>query len=172
MTGIPAAQTLLPSTSAAALTARRWKGERTPMNTRGQSAAPDAIAPMRAEIFQSVTARSSRQAASDLPSASISLRPGRCSLAGWLRQIAATRAGLRHTLRRPGERLWLLLHAPSLLDGPGSTAPAIALPEDDYHRLAARQHETRARRARGAEPHDTANVRPFHKQRQRNPSHE
>ena len=62
--------------------------------------------------------------------------------------IAAMRAALRHTLRRPREQLWLLLHAPSLLNGPGSAANAIALPEDDYRRLTVRRDETRATRLR------------------------
>jgi hypothetical protein len=142
------------------------------MSTRDKSTAPDAVAPAGAELFRFVAARSPRQAASDPPSASISLRLGRCPLAGWLGKIAATRAGLRHALRRPGKRLWLLLHAPSLLDGPESTAQANAPPEHDYHRLAARQHETRARRSQGAGPHDAMDVRPFHTQRQRRHSHE
>jgi hypothetical protein len=114
------------------------------MSTRDQSTAPDAGTPTGAEIFRFVTARSPRQAASDPPSASISRRLGRCPLRGWLRKIAATRASLRHAVRRPGGRLWLLLHAPSLLDSPERTAQAIAPPEHDYHRLAARQHETHA----------------------------
>jgi hypothetical protein len=64
--------------------------------------------------------------------------------------IAAMRASSRHTLRRPGGRRpgrqqWVLLHAPSLLDGPGSADHAIALPGDDYRRLAARRQETRER---------------------------
>jgi hypothetical protein len=139
------------------------------MSTRDQSTAPDA--PMSADIFQFVTARPPRQATADPPSVSISLRLGRCLLAGWPRKIAAVRAGLRHTLRGPGERLWLLLHAPSLLDGPDSAAQAIT-PEDDYHRLAARQHEARARRAHGTEPPSAINGHPFHKQRQRHHSHE
>jgi hypothetical protein len=98
---------------------------------------------MSAEMFQFVTVRPPRQVADDPSSASINLRLGKCSLADSLRKIAATRAGLRHTLRRPGERLWLLLHALSLLDGPASTVQAIALPEDDYRRLTAPQQATR-----------------------------
>jgi len=128
------------------------------MSTRDQPAAPDAAAPISAKIFQFVTARPPQRAASGPPSAGIGLRLARCSLADWLRKIAAVRAGLRHTLRRPGERLWLLLHAPSLLDGAESTAQADARPEDDYRRLAARQHETRARRAKT--PRDGMYVRP------------
>jgi hypothetical protein len=62
--------------------------------------------------------------------------------------IAAMRAALRRTLRQPREQLWLLLHAPSLLDGPASAANAIALAEDDYRRLAVRRRETRATRLR------------------------
>jgi hypothetical protein len=66
--------------------------------------------------------------------------------------IAPLRAGIRHTRRRPGsrrpaQRLWALLHAPSLLDGPRSAAHPFALPEDDYRRLAVRRQETRERRA-------------------------
>jgi len=60
--------------------------------------------------------------------------------------IVTTRTGIRHTLRRPGShrpvrRLWVLLHAPFLLDGPSSAAHAIALPEDDYRRHAARRQD-------------------------------
>jgi hypothetical protein len=66
--------------------------------------------------------------------------------------IAAVRAGIKRTLRqhsshRPGLRLWTLLHAQSLLDGPGSRAHAIAFTEHDHRRLAARRHETVQRRA-------------------------
>jgi hypothetical protein len=93
------------------------------MSTRDQFTAPDEDAPTSTESFRFVIVRPPRQ-------------------------IAAMRAGLRHILRRPGERLWLLLHALSPLDGRGSTAQAIALAEDDYRRLAARQQETRAMRSR------------------------
>jgi hypothetical protein len=66
--------------------------------------------------------------------------------------IAAMRVGIKRTLRqhsshRPGLRLWVLLRAQSLLDGPGSGAHAIAFIEDDYRRLAARRQETLERRA-------------------------
>jgi hypothetical protein len=108
------------------------------MSTRDQSTAPDAIPPISADIFQFVTVRPPRQVAADSPRASISPGLGRCSLADRLRKITAMRLGLRQTLRRAGERLWLL-HAPSLLDGPGSAARDIVLPEDDYRRLAARR---------------------------------
>ena len=59
-------------------------------------------------MFQFVTVRPPRQVADDPSGASINLRPGKCSLADLLRKIAATRADLRHALRRPGELLWLL----------------------------------------------------------------
>jgi hypothetical protein len=127
---------------------------------------------MSTESSRFVTVRPSRQVAADPSSASINLEPGKSLLTDPLRKIAAMRAGLRHTLRRPSERLWLLLHAPSLLDGPASTVRAIALPEDDYRRLAARQQETRARCAQGTEPPGAMTVHPFHKQRQRHLSHE
>lgn len=142
------------------------------MRTRDQSAAPDAGAPVSAESFRFATVRPPQQVPDDPPSASISLGPGTCSLADSLRKIAAMRAGLRQTLCRPGERLWLLLHALSLLDGPASTAQAIALPEDDYRRLGARQQEIRVRCAQGTEPHDAMNARPFGKHRKRRHRHE
>ena len=52
----------------------------------------------------------------------------------------AVRAGIKRTPRqhnshRLGLRLWTLLHAQSLLNGPGSGAHAIAFIEDDYRRL-------------------------------------
>jgi hypothetical protein len=55
---------------------------------------------------------------------------------------AAMRVGIKRTPRqhsshRLGLRLWTLLHAQSLLNGPGSGAPAIAVIEDDYRRLSA-----------------------------------
>lgn len=105
---------------------------------------PDEDAPASTESFEFVTVRPPRQVAADPSSASINLWRGKSSLAASLRKIAAMRVGLRHILRRPGERLWMLLHAQSLLNGRGSTAEAIALAEDDYRRLAARQQETRA----------------------------
>jgi hypothetical protein len=98
------------------------------MSTRYQFTAPDEDAPMSTESFRLVTICPQRQ------------------------------VGLRHILRRAGERLWPLLHALSLLDGPGSTAQAIAPAEDDYRRLAARQQETRAMRSghRAARRHERA----------------
>ena len=74
--------------------------------------------------------------------------------------IAAMRAALRRTLRRPREQLWLLLHAPSLLDGPDSAAKAIALPEDDYRRLAVRRRETHSDAPKAPIRTGTVNVRP------------
>lgn len=106
------------------------------MSTRCQFTAPEEDAPTSTESFQLVTICLQRQ------------------------------VGLRHILRRPGERLWPLLHALSLLDGQGSTAQAIAPAEDDYRRLAARQQETRAMRS-GHRAARRPNVRPFPKQRQR-----
>jgi len=52
---------------------------------------------------------------------------------------AAMRAGIKgtprqHSRHRLGLRLWTLLHAQSLLNGPGSGAHAIAFIEDDYRR--------------------------------------
>ena len=66
--------------------------------------------------------------------------------------IATMRSGIKHTPRgptghRPGPRLWALLHAQSLLDGPGSGALAMALPEDDHSRLAIRRRESLERRS-------------------------
>lgn len=142
------------------------------MSTRDKSTAPGCSSSHGRRDPPALDCRPPRQAASDPPRTSINLRLGKSSLADSLRKIATTGAGLRHPLLRPGERLWLLLHAPALLDGPESTAQAIAQPDDDYHRLAARQHEIHARRALGAEPHDVMNVRPFHKQRQRHNPHE
>lgn len=130
------------------LSASRWKGAKTPMSTRDKSSDPDAVAPMSAEIVRFVTVRPPRQVVADPPSASIDLGLAKCSLADSLRKIAAKRASLRHILRRPGQRLWLLLHAPGLLDGPDGAAQAIALSEDDYRRLAARRQETREPRLR------------------------
>ena len=65
--------------------------------------------------------------------------------------IAPLRAGIRRTRcrpgsRRPAQRLWALLHAASLLDGPRSAAHPFDLPEDDYRRLAARWQEIRDER--------------------------
>jgi hypothetical protein len=53
---------------------------------------------------------------------------------------AAMRAGIKrtprqHSRRRLGLRLWTLLHAQVLLNGPGSGAQVIAFIEDDYRRL-------------------------------------
>jgi hypothetical protein len=53
---------------------------------------------------------------------------------------AAMRVGIKrtphqHSSHRLGLRLWTLLHAQSLLNGPGSGAHAIAFIEDDYRRL-------------------------------------
>ena len=53
---------------------------------------------------------------------------------------AATQNLLERTLRehgghRLGLRLWTLLHAQVLLNGPGSSAQAIAFVEDDYRHL-------------------------------------
>jgi len=53
---------------------------------------------------------------------------------------AAMRAGIKRPPRqnsshRLGPRLWTLLHAQSLLDGPGSGADPVAFIEDDYRRL-------------------------------------
>ena len=152
------APSLMPPISATVLSSNRGKGEGTPTRTRDQSAAPDAGAPISAESFRFVTIRPPWQVAGDPPSASISLRLGTCPLADSLRKLAAMRAGLRQTLCRTGERLWLLLHALSLLDGPASTAQAIALSEDDYRRLAARQQEIRVRCAQGTEPRDAMNA--------------
>jgi hypothetical protein len=45
---------------------------------------------------------------------------------------------LQHGSRRPGLRLWTLLHAQSLLNSPGSGAHAAAFAEDDYRRLVRR----------------------------------
>jgi len=50
------------------------------------------------------------------------------------------RVGIKRTPRQPSRRrlglqLWTLLHAQSLLDGPGSAADAFAFAEDDYRRL-------------------------------------
>lgn len=153
--------------SAAVPSANRWKGEGIPVSTRDQFTAPDAVAPMGADSFRCATARPPRQVAADPSSASINVALGNCSLADSLRKIAATRAALRHTLRRPGERLWLLLHALSVLDGPASIAQAIGLPEDDYRRLAARQQETHARCTQGTAPPGAMNTRPLQEQRQR-----
>ena len=113
------------------------------MSTRDKSSDPDAVAPMGAEIVRFVTVRRSRQVAADPPSASTGLGLAKCSLAGSLCKIAAKPSSLRNILHRPGQRLWLLLHAPCLLDGPDNAAQAIALPEDDYRRFAARRLETR-----------------------------
>jgi hypothetical protein len=56
------------------------------------------------------------------------------------RAAATMRAGIKRTPRqysshRPGLRLWTLLHAQSLLNGPASGAHAIAFIEDDYRRF-------------------------------------
>jgi len=54
---------------------------------------------------------------------------------------AAMRAGIKRRPRRQnsshrlGLRLWTLVHAQSLLDGPGSGADPVAFIEDDYRRL-------------------------------------
>lgn len=53
---------------------------------------------------------------------------------------AAVRVGIKRTPRqhsshRLGLRLWTLLHAQSLLNGPGSGIHAIVFVEDDYRRL-------------------------------------
>jgi hypothetical protein len=53
---------------------------------------------------------------------------------------ASMRAGTKRTPRQHsshplGLRLWTLLHAQSLLNGPASGAPAIASIEDDYRRF-------------------------------------
>jgi hypothetical protein len=134
------------------------------MSTRDKSSYPDAVDPTSAGIFRFATLRPPRQAAADRPRASIDLGLLKCSLADSLRKIPAMRASLRHILRRPGQRLWLLLHAPRLLDGPDSAAQAIALHEDDYRRLAARQ-ETREQRASGTASRRHHEHAPIHKQK-------
>ena len=47
----------------------------------------------------------------------------------------------QHRLRRAGWRLWVVLHAQSLLHGPGTGTLDIRHIEDDYQRLAARHQE-------------------------------
>ena len=135
------------------------------MSTRDKSSYPDAVDPKSAGIFRFATVRPARQAAADRPRASIDLGLLKCSLADSLRKIAAMRASLRHILCRPGQRLWLLLHALSLLDGRGNTAQAIALAEDDYRRLAARRRETREPRASGTASRRHHEHAPIHKQK-------
>jgi hypothetical protein len=93
-----------------------------------------------AKMFQFVTVRSPRQVADNPSGASINPRPGKCSPRRPLRKIATTRAGLRHTLHRPDELLWLLLQLCC---------------------LAARWHETRAGIPQSADLHGAMNVRPF-----------
>ena len=56
------------------------------------------------------------------------------------RAAAAMRVGInrtprQHSSHRLGLRLWTLLHAQSLLNGPASGAHAIAFIEDDYRRF-------------------------------------
>jgi hypothetical protein len=116
------------------------------MNTCDKSSDPDAVAPVSAEIFRFVTFRLPRQVAGDPPSASIDTAltnarlPPRCA--------RSSPRGLGPVLRQAGQRLWLLLNALSLLGSPGSAARVIALPEDDYRRLAARQTDSRPARLR------------------------
>ena len=50
-------------------------------------------------------------------------------------RVGIKRTSRQHSSRRLGLRLWTLLHAQSLLNGPGSGAHAIAFIEDDYLRL-------------------------------------
>lgn len=145
--------------------ANRWNGEGTPISTRDKSTAPGCSSSHGRRDPPALDCRPPRQAATAgrVRSAQDEHQPeARKKLA---RRLAAQD---RHHRSRPqappappGERLWLLLHAPALLDGPESTAQAIAQPDDDYHRLAARQHEIHAGRAQGAEPHDVMNVHPF-----------
>jgi hypothetical protein len=57
--------------------------------------------------------------------------------------VAIVRTRTASTLRqyRPGQRLWVLLHAQSLLCGPGTSRADIRLIEDDYQRMAALRRE-------------------------------
>ena len=50
-------------------------------------------------------------------------------------RVGMKRTSRQHSSRRLGLRLWTLLHAQSLLNGPGSDAHASAFIEDDYLRL-------------------------------------
>ena len=50
-------------------------------------------------------------------------------------RVGIKRIPRQHHRHRLGLRLWALLHAQSLLNGPGSGAHAIAFLEDDYLRL-------------------------------------
>lgn len=50
-------------------------------------------------------------------------------------RVGIQRIPRQHSSHRLGLRLWTLLHAQSLLNGPGSDTRAIAFIEDDYHRL-------------------------------------
>jgi hypothetical protein len=50
-------------------------------------------------------------------------------------RVEINRRPRQHSRHRLGLRIWTLLHAQSLLDGPGSGAHAVAFIEDDYRRL-------------------------------------
>lgn len=50
-------------------------------------------------------------------------------------RVGSKRTPRQHSSHRLGLRLWTLLHAQSLLNGPGNGAHAIAFIEDDYRRL-------------------------------------
>lgn len=50
-------------------------------------------------------------------------------------RVGIKRTPRQHNSHRLGLRLWTLLHAQSLLNGPDSGAHAIAFIEDDYLRL-------------------------------------
>jgi hypothetical protein len=54
-------------------------------------------------------------------------------------RVSIKRTPRLHSHHRLGLRLWTLLRAQSLLNGPGSGAHAIAFIEDDYRRLRTRE---------------------------------